>query len=59
VPDLPSLVAPGGIALLEAAPVNARALEALVRAVLPSAGVETIVDYAELDRLIIAVVPSG
>jgi release factor glutamine methyltransferase len=57
LPDLPSLIAPRGIALLEAAPVNARALEALVRAVLPSAGVETIVDYAELDRLVIAVVP--
>jgi release factor glutamine methyltransferase len=52
--DLPVLIAPRGIAILEAAPVNARALEDLVRAALPLAGVETIRDYADLDRFIIA-----
>jgi len=57
VPDLPRLVAPRGIVLLEAAPSNARTLERLVRAALPSAGVETIQDYAGLDRLVVAVVP--
>ena len=55
--DLPTLIAPRGIIVLEAAPVNARLLEALVRAALPSAGVETIHDYAELDRFVVAVVP--
>ncbi len=57
LPDLPSLVAPRGIVLLEAAPVNARALESLVRDALPEAGVETIRDYADLDRLVVAVIP--
>ena len=57
VPELPALVAPRGIAILEASPVNARALEELLRAALPSAGVETIRDYADLDRFVIAVVP--
>jgi release factor glutamine methyltransferase len=57
VPDLPRLVAPRGIAILEAAPANARSLEALVRAALPQAGVETVRDYADLDRFVIAVVP--
>jgi release factor glutamine methyltransferase len=57
VADLPRLVAPRGIAILEAAPVNARALEELVRDALPRAGVETIGDYAGLDRFVIAVVP--
>ncbi|HEX3468444.1 MAG TPA: peptide chain release factor N(5)-glutamine methyltransferase [Candidatus Elarobacter sp.] len=57
VPDLPRLVAPRGIAILEAAPANARALEAMVRAVLPKAGVETIRDYADLDRFVVAVIP--
>lgn len=57
VPDLPALIAPRGIAVLEAAPANARALEALVRAALPRAGVETIRDYADLDRFVVAVVP--
>lgn len=55
--DLPALVAPRGIALLEAAPANARALEALVRDALPNAGIETIRDYADLDRFVVAVVP--
>jgi release factor glutamine methyltransferase len=59
VHDLPALVAPRGIALLEAAPANARALEALVREALPHAGVETVRDYAELDRLVVTVVPPG
>ncbi|HTD38905.1 MAG TPA: peptide chain release factor N(5)-glutamine methyltransferase, partial [Candidatus Limnocylindrales bacterium] len=59
VADLPRLVAPPGIAILEAAPGNARALEELVRAALPAAGVETIPDYAGLDRFVIAVVPPG
>jgi release factor glutamine methyltransferase len=57
VPDLPALIAPRGIALLEAAPVNARALEALVRDVLPHGGVETIADYAGFDRFVIAAIP--
>ncbi len=43
--------------VLEAAPANARALERLVREVLPHAGVETIRDYADLDRFVVAVVP--
>ncbi|MGD0050410.1 MAG: peptide chain release factor N(5)-glutamine methyltransferase [Vulcanimicrobiaceae bacterium] len=59
VPDLARLVAPRGIAILEAAPGNARALEALVRAALPSAGVETIRDYADLDRFVVAAIPPG
>ena len=59
VRDLPALIAPRGIAILEAAPANARTLEDLVRAALPSAAVETIQDYAGLDRLVIAVVPPG
>lgn len=59
VRDLPALVAPRGIALLEAAPDNARALEALVRDALPRAGAETIPDYAGLDRYVVAVIPPG
>jgi release factor glutamine methyltransferase len=57
LPDLRALVAPRGIAILEAAPANARALEALVRDAVPNAGVETIRDYAELDRLVVCVIP--
>jgi len=57
LPDLAALVAPRGIAILEAAPVNARVLERLVREALPHAGVETIRDYADLDRFVVAVVP--
>jgi release factor glutamine methyltransferase len=57
VPDLSRLVAERGIVILEAAPANASMLETLVREWLPSAGVETIRDYADLDRFVIAVVP--
>ncbi|HEV2737116.1 MAG TPA: peptide chain release factor N(5)-glutamine methyltransferase [Candidatus Elarobacter sp.] len=57
LPDLAALTAPRGIVLLEAAPVNALALERLVRDVLPRAGTETIRDYADLDRIIVAVMP--
>jgi release factor glutamine methyltransferase len=57
VTDLPRLVAPRGIAILEAAPANARALEELVRETLPDAGLEVVRDYADLDRLVIAAVP--
>ena len=57
VPDLAQLLAPRGIAILEAAPANAAALEALVRAALPHAGVEIVQDYAQLDRFVVAVVP--
>jgi release factor glutamine methyltransferase len=57
VPELPKLVAPRGIAILEAGPSNARALEALVRVALPNAGVETVRDYADLDRLVVAAIP--
>jgi release factor glutamine methyltransferase len=59
VPELSVLVAPRGIAILEAGPANARALETLVRDALPFAGVETIRDYADLDRFVIAVTPPG
>jgi release factor glutamine methyltransferase len=59
LPDLRTLVAPRGIAILEAAPSNARVLERLVREALPNAGVETIRDYADLDRLVVAVIPPG
>jgi release factor glutamine methyltransferase len=59
LPDLRALVAPRGIAILEAAPSNARVLERLVREALPNAGVETIRDYADLDRLVVAVIPPG
>ncbi len=55
--DLPALAAPRGIVILEAAPVNARALEALVRQALPRAGTETIRDYADLERFVVAVIP--
>jgi release factor glutamine methyltransferase len=57
MPDLRALVAPRGIALLEAGPANARVLEDLVRDALPNAGVETIQDYAGLERLVVAVIP--
>jgi release factor glutamine methyltransferase len=57
VPDLAALVAPRGIAILEAGPANARALEEMVREALPHAGVETIRDYADLDRFVVAVIP--
>ena len=57
VRDLPLLVAPRGIAVLEAAPANARALEMLVRDALPNAGIETVADLAGLDRLVIAAIP--
>ncbi len=59
MPQLPGLVAPRGIAVLEAGPENARALEDLVRAALPGAGVETVPDYAGLDRLVVALIPPG
>ncbi len=54
---VPALIAPRGIALFEAGPANARALEELVRAVLPDAGIETVRDYADLDRFVVALVP--
>lgn len=57
VAALPRLVKPRGIAILEAAPVNARALEELVREALPAAGVEVVPDYAGLDRFVVALVP--
>jgi release factor glutamine methyltransferase len=57
LPDLPALIAPRGIAMLEAAPANAGALERLVRTVLPHAGTETVRDYADLDRFVVAVLP--
>ncbi|HEY4441590.1 MAG TPA: peptide chain release factor N(5)-glutamine methyltransferase [Candidatus Elarobacter sp.] len=56
VPALPRLMAPRGIVILEAGPQNARGLEELVREAVPEAGVETIRDYAELDRFVIAVI---
>ena len=57
VPGLRGLIAPRGIAVLEAAPTNARALETLVRSAIPAAGVETLADYAGLDRFVVAVIP--
>jgi release factor glutamine methyltransferase len=57
LPDLARLVAPRGIVVLEAAPPNARVLERLVAEALPNAGVETIRDYADLDRFVVAVIP--
>ena len=57
VPDLQTLVGPRGIAILEAAPPNAHALERLVRDALPNAGVETIDDYAGFARFVVAVIP--
>jgi release factor glutamine methyltransferase len=57
VPDLPRLIAPRGIAILEAAPSNARTLETLVRDALPQAGTEVVRDYADLDRLVVVAVP--
>jgi len=59
VPALPSLVAPRGIAILEAAPGNVHALEALVRAALPSAGCEVVRDYGDHERFVIALVPGS
>ena len=59
LPDLRALVAPRGIVVLEAAAGNARVLERLVRETLPSAGVETIQDYADLERFVVAVIPVG
>ena len=56
--SLPGLIAPRGIAILEAAPANAPKLEALVRGALPAAGVETIADYAGLDRFVVAIHPA-
>ena len=56
VPGLARLVAPRGIAILEASPANAPALETLVREALPQAGVEMIRDYAELERFVIALI---
>lgn len=56
-PALPRLVKARGIAILEAAPVNTAALEVLVRDALPGAGVETIRDYADLERFVVAVIP--
>lgn len=57
VPGLSALVAPRGIALLEAAPENVQPLESLVRRALPSAGVETIQDYSGDLRFVVAVIP--
>jgi release factor glutamine methyltransferase len=57
VRDLPALIAPRGMAILEAAPANTEALARLVRDALPGAGVETVADYAGLDRLVIAAIP--
>ncbi len=57
VPALSTLVAPRGIAILEAAPGNVEALEVLVLAALPTAGVDVIRDYADLPRFVVAVIP--
>jgi release factor glutamine methyltransferase len=57
VPDLPKLLAPRGIAVLEAGPMNAQALDAMVRTEMPHAGVEIISDYANLERFVIILNP--
>ena len=43
--------------ILEAAPANAAALEALVRAALPEAGCEIVRDYADQERFVVAAIP--
>jgi len=57
VPALSTLVAPRGIAILEASPENTQALEVLVRAALPTAGCETVRDYGGHERFVVAAVP--
>ncbi len=59
VRDLPALIAPRGLVVLEAAPASAHALASLVRGALPAAGVEVVQDYAGLDRLVVAAIPPG
>ena len=54
VPALSTLVAPRGIAILEAAPENAQELEALVRTSLPAAGCEIVRDYGDHERFVVA-----
>lgn len=57
VPHLSALVKPRGIVVLEAAPVNVRALETLVADSLAGAGIETVRDYADLERFVVAALP--
>jgi len=57
VPALSTLIAPRGIAILEASPENTQALEALVRVALPTAGCETVRDYGGHERFVVAAVP--
>jgi release factor glutamine methyltransferase len=56
VPALPMLVAPRGMAILEAAAANISKLERMVGDELPEAGVEIVPDYAGIPRFVIAVV---
>lgn len=56
VPALPMLVAPRGMAILEAAADNIAELERMVCDELPEAGVEIVPDYAGIPRFVIAVV---
>jgi release factor glutamine methyltransferase len=57
VPALRELAAARGLVILEAAPANAAALEALVRAALPEAGCEIVRDYADQERFVVAAIP--
>jgi len=49
---LPAHVAPGGLALLEAAPPTAEALARLAGATFPDGAVEIVRDYAGLERIV-------
>jgi release factor glutamine methyltransferase len=55
--QLPELVAPGGSAVLEAAPPTIAGLEVLIRRALPHAAVKTHKDYAGMPRFIVAKSP--
>ncbi len=58
VPTLETLLAPGGAAFLEAAPVNVVDLALMIRAVWPSATVEVKADYSSLPRFVTVTAPS-
>jgi len=57
VPTLEELLAPGGAAFLEAAPINVVDLALLVRARWPSATVEVKADYSALPRFVSVIAP--
>lgn len=57
VPTLEALLAPGGAAFLEAAPVNVVDLALLVRENWPNASVEVKADYSSLPRFVTVIAP--